>query len=473
MTEFKSATNLENAFAQLLKKSAREVVKVFEFSEDNDVVMAHQLPDAYIDREDWLKIHHACREAGGQSNKDEKTGHWFFRFPKAAAPSETRSSLSQAPKQQPGPQTAAAGQPQAQTTSPSMQKWNPEYPAKDAPVTPGYYPEFPVDRIVQPAFNFRQDLKDGINALMAEIHAAGMIIEPIICRPATATGYVVIGPGERRLYASKQLGMKTVPVIVKDLNDVEFDRVRLLENLARKDLSDMETSRVLKYLMDKYPQEYPTQETLAQAFGKTQQWVSNHLAMLQLEHDEFTTRVVKTEKLSEGQAREIIAAPPEKREEVAKLIAEHIEAEGKPPSMADIRKVSRPDEGQRVRCTRCGNPTSKPVDIDGEQYCQTCSAVVKSKPKPKEASVSFPIPLIRDQGIVSQEVAVPPGFEPETPSKDVIKEHEEPKQTEKEPIDTGVFFECPECHETYTIIHVAKGKHRFEPLTVMEEEKSA
>jgi len=471
LTEFKSATNLENTFAQLLKKSAREVVKVFEFSEDNDVVVAHQLPNAYIDREDWLKVHHACRESGGQSNKDEESGHWFFRFPKAAAPS---IEDKEAPKQQPGHgEEAAAGQPQTQPPTPSMQKWNPEYPSKDAPVTPGYYPEFLVDRIVQPAFNFRQDLKDGIDALMAEIHAAGMIIEPIICRPASAAGYVVIGPGERRLYASKQLGMKTVPVIVKDLNDVEFDKVRLLENLARKDLSDMETSRVLKYLMDKYPQEYPTQEALAQAFGKTQVWVSQHLAMLQLEKDEIITRVIKTEKLSEGQAREIIAAPPEKRGEVAKAIAEHIEAEGKPPSMADIRKVSRPDEGQRIRCARCGNPTFKPVDVGREQYCQVCSAIVKSKPKPKEASVSFPIPLNRDQGIVSQEAAVPPGFEPETPSKDVIREHEEPKQTEKEPIDTGVFFECPECHETYTIIHVAKGKHRLEPLTVMEEEKSA
>jgi hypothetical protein len=91
----------------------------------------------------------------------------------------------------------------------------------------------------------------------------------------------------------------------------------------------------------RYPQEYPTQEALAQAFGKPQNWVSRHLAMLQLEKDEIIPRgIIETEKLSEGQAREILAAPPEKREEVAKAIAEHIEAEGKPPSMADIRKVS-------------------------------------------------------------------------------------------------------------------------------------
>ena len=462
MTEFKSATNLENAFAQLLKKSAREVVKVFEFSEDNDVVMAHQLPEAYIDREDWLKVHHACREAGGQSNKDEESGHWFFRFPKAAAPST--QDINKAPKQQPGHgEEAAAGQPQAQTPSPSMQKWNPEYPSKDAPVTPGYYPEFPIDRIVQPAFNFRQDLKDGINALMAEIHAAGMIIEPIICRSASAVGYVIIGPGERRLYASKQLGMKTVPVIVKDLNDIEFDRVRLLENLARKDLTDMDLAHILQYLLQKYPQEYPTQEALGQAFGRSQDWVSRHLAMLQLEHDEITTRVVKTEKLSEGQAREIIAAPPEKREEVAKVIAEHIEAEGKPPSMADIRKITQPDEGQRVKCARCGNPTYKPVEVDGQQYCQVCSAIVKAAPKKQE---SVPKPLIFESIVESEEESAV--------SPEILHEKSEIESKIKpELIDTGVFFECPECHETYTIIHVAKGKHKFEPLTVMEEEKSA
>jgi len=187
-----------------------------------------------------------------------------------------------------------------ETSASSPKEWKPEYPAADAPVTPGYYPEFPVDRILSPAFTFRQDVGDGIQALMAEIHAAGMIIEPLVTRPAKRPGHVEIGPGERRLLAARMLGMKAVPLVVREIGDVEFDRIRLLENLARKDLSDMDLAHVLQYLMRKYPQEYPTQEALGEAFGKTQGWVAQHLAMLSLEKDEIITRVIKPEKLSEN-----------------------------------------------------------------------------------------------------------------------------------------------------------------------------
>ena len=206
-------------------------------------------------------------------------------------------------------------------------------------VEPGYYPEFPINRILKPKFSFREDLSEDIDGLMYQIHAAGMIIEPLICRPSSKPGYVELGPGERRLQAAEKLGLKTVPVIVREMSDAEFDRVRLLENLARKDLSDIEIARILRYMLDNYPEEYPTQEDLAKAFGKTRQWVSYHLKMLELE--DLSTRVDKwTEilsKITEKQARQILSVPPEKRVEVAKWIAERYEAAGEVPSAREIR----------------------------------------------------------------------------------------------------------------------------------------
>ena len=62
--------------------------------------------------------------------------------------------------------------------------------------------------------------------------------------------------------------------------------------------------------------------------------------MLKLE--EFTTRVVKwTEilsKITEGQARQILSAPKEKRVEVAEWIAEKYEKTGEIPSAREIRR---------------------------------------------------------------------------------------------------------------------------------------
>jgi len=114
---------------------------------------------------------------------------------------------------------------------------------------------FPVDRILEPKFSFRRNVDESVGDLVGEIKASGMVIEPIVCRPSSKPGYVELGPGERRLRAAKKLGMKTVPVIVRDLGDAEFDRILLLENLARKDLSDVEIGHVLKYILDLYYEE--------------------------------------------------------------------------------------------------------------------------------------------------------------------------------------------------------------------------
>ena len=181
-------------------------------------------------------------------------------------------------------------------------------------VEPGYYPEFLIKRILKPKFSFREDLSEDIDCLMYQIHAAGMIIEPLVCRPSSKPGYVEPGPGERRLQAAEKLGLKTVPVIVREMSDAEFDKVRLLENIARKDLSNIEIARILKYMLDNYPEEYPTQEDLAKAFGKTKAWVPQHLRMLELEKDEFTRVNFWTEilsKITEKQAREILSVPRE------------------------------------------------------------------------------------------------------------------------------------------------------------------
>lgn len=110
-------------------------------------------------------------------------------------------------------------------------------------VKPGYYADFPVEKIMSNPFSFRLKIEEGIEELVGEIGAAGMIIEPLVCRPASKPSHVEIGPGERRLAAAKRLGLKTVPLTVREFTDAEFDRIRLLENLARKDLNDMEIAR--------------------------------------------------------------------------------------------------------------------------------------------------------------------------------------------------------------------------------------
>jgi len=207
-------------------------------------------------------------------------------------------------------------------------------------IKPGYYPDFPVDRILEPKFSFRRNIDESIGNLAEEIKAAGMVIEPIVCRPSSKPGYVELGPGERRLRAAMKLGMKTIPVIVKEMSDAEFDRIRLLENLARKDLSDMEIARILRYMLDNYPKKYSSHQELADALGKSRRWVSYHLQMLEL--DELGTRVPNwpeiLSKITEKQARQILSAPQEKRVEVAEWIVKKYEETSEIPSAKEIRE---------------------------------------------------------------------------------------------------------------------------------------
>ena len=251
-------------------------------------------------------------------------------------------------------------------------------------IKPGYYPDFPVDRILEPKFSFRRNVDEGIGDLVEEIKAAGMVIEPIVCRPSSKPGYVELGPGERRLRAAKKLGMKTVPVIVKEMNDAEFDRIRLLENLARKNLSDMEIARVLRYMLDNYPKKYSSLQVLANALGKTKGWVSQHLRMLKLEEEPFTRVNGWSEILSritEGQARQILSAPPERRVEVAEWIIEKYEETGEVPSASEIRKYVQ--------------ELVKPEAAVEEAEAQAVTAVIPSKLEKPEDYVRAAEELMR------------------------------------------------------------------------------
>jgi len=54
--------------------------------------------------------------------------------------------------------------------------------------------------------------------------------------------------------------------------------------------------------------------------------------------------------------------------------------------------------------------------------------------------------------------------------KKKVNEALSPPPPKPSPVDTGLKFECPVCGETYVIVHVGEGKHRFERITVIESE---
>ena len=116
--------------------------------------------------------------------------------------------------------------------------------------------------------------KAGLDELADSIKQVGLL-EPIIVRPKDGQYEVVVG--ERRYRAAQQAGLDTVPVIIREYTDGEVMELNLVENIQREDLSAVEKGKICKQLLERFPEEYPNQSTLAKRLGYAQTRVANWL----------------------------------------------------------------------------------------------------------------------------------------------------------------------------------------------------
>ncbi|MFZ6993256.1 ParB/RepB/Spo0J family partition protein [Curtobacterium sp. RRHDQ66] len=156
----------------------------------------------------------------------------------------------------------------------------------------------------QPRLEFREE---ELQELVHSIREIG-VLQPIVVRPlAGATGtepqYELI-MGERRLRATKELGLATIPAIVKDTPDDAMLRDALLENLHRANLNPLEEASAYQQLLADFG---ITQEQLAQRIGRSRPQITNTIRLLRLPSP--VQRRVAAGVLSAGHARAILAAP--------------------------------------------------------------------------------------------------------------------------------------------------------------------
>ena len=114
-----------------------------------------------------------------------------------------------------------------------------------------------------------QELADSIR-----IHG---VIQPLLVRKFGA-GYQIIA-GERRYRASKLVGLKELPVIVKNFDEKTAQEAALIENLQREDLNPIDEANGYATLMHTYNL---TQEEAARQIGKSRAAVANSLRLLNL-----------------------------------------------------------------------------------------------------------------------------------------------------------------------------------------------
>jgi len=118
----------------------------------------------------------------------------------------------------------------------------------------------------------RQVMGD-LSELMASVAEKG-IIEPLIVRQRGGRYQIIAG--ERRYHAAVQVGLREVPVIVREVDDDEVMELALIENLQRKDLTAFEEAEALQQLAHRCNY---THEEMARKLGKSRTSITESLSL--------------------------------------------------------------------------------------------------------------------------------------------------------------------------------------------------
>lgn len=127
----------------------------------------------------------------------------------------------------------------------------------------------------QPRTNFNEET---LQELAKSIKEVG-VIQPITVRKIEFNKYQLIS-GERRLRASKLIGLATIPAYVRIANDNESLVMALVENIQRHDLDPIEVAISYQRLIDEINL---TQEELSDRVGKKRSTITNYLRLLKLD----------------------------------------------------------------------------------------------------------------------------------------------------------------------------------------------
>lgn len=141
--------------------------------------------------------------------------------------------------------------------------------------------------------------KESLSELADSIKEHG-ILQPILVRPRGGD-YEIIA-GERRWRAAKLAGLDLVPVIIREIDDIQAAEISLIENLQRDDLSVAEEAHAYKNMIDNYGY---TQELVARKIGKSRAHIANTIRILNLPVE--ILEMIQDRRLTAGHARSLLA----------------------------------------------------------------------------------------------------------------------------------------------------------------------
>lgn len=174
--------------------------------------------------------------------------------------------------------------------------------------------DVPVDAITpnphQPRVHFDEE---SLGDLAKSIKEVG-VLQPLLVRELSKGKYELIA-GERRWRAAQRAKLTLVPVVVREIDELESVEQALVENLHRQDLTALEEASAYQQLHDDFSM---THEQVAKRVGKSRAAVTNTLRLLTL--PATIQGYLADGRLSAGHARALLGCDsPGDMEHLAKL----------------------------------------------------------------------------------------------------------------------------------------------------------
>jgi ParB family transcriptional regulator, chromosome partitioning protein len=134
-----------------------------------------------------------------------------------------------------------------------------------------------IDLIQFPSNRLRNDVGEDFSELQNSVREKGLL-QPIIVRPKGNRFEVVAG--NRRLEACRRLKHRKIKSLIIELDDKAAYEVAITENVQRKTLDPLQEAAAFKLYCEEYG--WGSQSELARKIGKSQEFVSHRIKLLEL-----------------------------------------------------------------------------------------------------------------------------------------------------------------------------------------------
>lgn len=192
----------------------------------------------------------------------------------------------------------------------------------------------------QPRHTFPQE---ELAELAASIKESG-VLQPIMVRRKGDGIYELIA-GERRWRASKEAGLETIPVVIRNCSDQESLLLALVENLQREDLNPMETARAYSRMMNEFGL---TQDAIAAKVGRDRSSVANFVRLIHLPPE--VQELVEGGTLTTGHAKALLGLPStEEQLRIGKMVAAGTLSVRETEQLVELSLVGKKRQPKRPR----------------------------------------------------------------------------------------------------------------------------